>query len=638
MTAPPIQPARITWLDDGTPFSPEYGDVFHAKVGAAEQARHVFLGGNGLPERWRDRTDFTVAETGFGLGGNFLATWQAWQDDPRRPARLHYVAIEAHPASPEDLLRAHAQAPWAALAADLVAAWPLPVPGVHAVSLQGGAVQLTLAFGDVQRVLPQLVFRADAFYLDGFAPDRNPDMWGPGVMKALGARAAPGATAATWCVARMLRDGLAAAGFACERTPGIGGKREVLRARHVPHPRATRPVPGVDERRAVVVGAGLAGAAVARALAVRGFDVQVFEAAPAAAAASSGNPAGLFHATVHADDGPYARLFRQAALHLQRELAAAPAGDIRGSRDGLLRLEKTLPLDAMQALLLRQDWPPALVRAVAPDEATALAGVPVPWPCWHYPGDGWLSPAHWVRRALDHPRCTLSTGRPVAALRRVGGQWQALGADGAPLGEAPALVLACADQVAPLLGGLGLQVPELRRSRGQVTWTDDPTLAPPLRLPLAGDGYAVPLPGGGLLCGATTTQDEGPEPSAVERRVNLDRLQRLTGLAVDLDGDGWQSRVGWRVNTVDRLPLAGPVAELRPGDPAPDRLVRVPRVQGLHLLAALGSRGVTLAPLLGDLVAARMAGTPWPLEQRLADAVDPARFAVRAARRAEARS
>lgn len=636
MSTPPLRPAAITWLDDGTPFAPDFGDVYHARVGAAEQARHVFLAGNGLPERWRDRADFTVAETGFGLGGNFLATWQAWLDDDRRPSRLHYVAVEAHPPDARELQRAHATAPWARLADELVAAWPLAVPGVHALRLHGGAVRLTLALGDVQRVLRQLVFRADAIYLDGFAPDRNPAMWDGSVIKALAGRAAPDATAATWCVVRPLRDALRTAGFPCERVPGIGGKREVLRARHVPF-RATSPTPEARDRRALVIGAGLAGAASARALAERGFEVQVLEAAPAAATASSGNPAGLFHATVHADDGPYARLFRHAALHLQRELSQLTPGAVNGARQGLLRLEKSLPLPAMQSLLQRQGWPLSLVRALPADEATALAGVPVDWPCWHFPGDGWLSPGDWVRQALGHPRCRLRTGQRVAWLQASAGLWQALGDDGQPLAEAPHVVLACAEQVAPLLGGLGLQAPDLQRNRGQVTWTTEASLAPPLQLPLAGEGYAIPLPAGGLLCGATTTGDEGGEPSAVERRANLQRLQRLTGGSIDEDHPAWQSRVGWRVSTPDRLPLAGPVADLPPGATAPERLVQVPRRRGLHLLAGLGSRGVTLAPLLGELVAARIAGTPWPLEQRLADAVDPARFAVRAARRPRSR-
>jgi tRNA 5-methylaminomethyl-2-thiouridine biosynthesis bifunctional protein len=160
----------------------------------------------------------------------------------------------------------------------------------------------------------------------------------------------------------------------------------------------------------------------------------------------------------------------------------------------------------------------------------------------------------------------------------------------------------------------------------------------PLAVPVAGDGYALPLPEGGLLCGATReagAPGDDPAPRLADHRINLDRLQRLTGLAPPGDLACLQGRVGWRLQSDDRLPIAGAVplalARMAPGQRL-DQARLLPREAGLFVLTALGARGLTLAPLLGRLVAAQATGTPWPLEQDLADAVDPARWVVRAAR------
>ncbi|MFO1330155.1 MAG: FAD-dependent 5-carboxymethylaminomethyl-2-thiouridine(34) oxidoreductase MnmC [Rubrivivax sp.] len=631
--ARPLEPARIAWDVDGTPRSLDHDDVYHARVGAQAQARHVFLAGNDLPARWRGRADFAVLENGFGLGHNFLCTWRAWREDPARPQRLHYVALEARPAPPDDLARAHAGADDEPARA-LMRAWPPRVGGLHRLDFDDGAVRLLLAFGDVRDVLPALELSADAIYLDGFAPDRNPEMWELRVIKAVARHAAPDATLATWCVARPLRDALDTAGFVWQRVPGIGGKREVLRAVHRPRARRPSPLPvAVPSPEVLVIGAGLAGAACAAALAALGRRVEVLERAPQPAAASSGNPAGLFHATVHAGDGPYARLFRSAALHTARVLAALGPGRVPHDASGLLRLERDAGLDAMHALIDAQRLPPDHVQALPADAAAARAGVALRHPAWWYAQGGWASPPALVRAWLAHPGITLRTDCPVHALRRAGETWQALDRDGQVLAEAPQLVLANAEQANALLSPLGWPAFELTRQRGQVSsFAGPPGL---LRHPVAGDGYVLPLPAGGLLCGATVqADDDDPEPRQSDHLANFARLRQLCGLQPPPDPSTWSGRVGWRVQPADRLPLAGPMPALHlPPGARLDQARLVPRESGLHLLVGLGARGLTLAPLLGELVAARLCGTPVPLPRDLIDHVDPARVLVRAARR-----
>ncbi|MFN4148618.1 MAG: tRNA (5-methylaminomethyl-2-thiouridine)(34)-methyltransferase MnmD, partial [Rhodocyclaceae bacterium] len=237
MRPPPIIPAELCFDGNGTPFSASFGDVYHSASGGLEQARHVFLAGNGLlgsDSRWRNRSQFAILETGFGMGLDFLATWQAWRDDPRRPARLHYFAIELHPFRSADLARLHENYPeLAPLAAQLRLRWPSLIPGFHRLHFEGGAVTLTLVLGDARQVLHDIAAQFDAFYLDGFSPAKNPEMWSAEVCEGLAWLAKPDATLATWTVAGDVRRKLSAAGFTLERRPGFGAKREMLVGRYI---------------------------------------------------------------------------------------------------------------------------------------------------------------------------------------------------------------------------------------------------------------------------------------------------------------------------------------------------------------------------------------------------------------------
>lgn len=229
-----IEPARLTLAADGTPVSELYGDVYHSAAGGHAQARHVFLAGNGLPARWRGRARFAILETGFGLGLNFMATWLAWKGDPERCRELEFVSVEKHPLRAADLAGAHAGWPeFAPLAAELDARWPPLTPGEHRIGLEGGRVVLRLVFGDAVEALPRLDAAADAFYLDGFSPAKNPELWSPALCLSLARLAKPGATLATWSVAGCVRQALAAAGFAVDKRPGFAGKRQMLVGRRL---------------------------------------------------------------------------------------------------------------------------------------------------------------------------------------------------------------------------------------------------------------------------------------------------------------------------------------------------------------------------------------------------------------------
>ncbi len=614
-----------------------------------QHTQQAFLHGHGLPARWAGGAQFVMLETGFGLGRNFLAVWEAWRQDPERCERLFFVAVEPRPASIEELTHAHEDGALPGLAQALLQAllqaWPPLTPNLHCLNFEQGRVQLLLAFGEVAAVLPKLRLRADAFCIDGLGSDAESGPHDARIAKGLGALAAPGATLVGIHIDSALRHHLITAGFVLRPSPGARAQSGVSVAdwapRHSPRRLPDVAMPG---RQAVVVGAGLAGAAAAQALVQAGWRVTVLERHAAPAEEASGNAAGLFHGTLNADDGPYARLYRAAALHALTVYRAAMAQGVPGAARGLLRLDaRAGGLHALQAMAQRCGLPAAYVQVLSAADASAAAGLALPAPAWLYPGGGWLAPAAWVRHALTTPGVTLVTGADVRTLTRDGEHWVLQGAAGEELARAATVVLANAASAQQLLRGLGHAPWPLRQTRGQVTQFD---LAHGLELPVAGDGYAIPLPGA-VLCGATRQAAEPGEPGepsapgartlrAEDHQHNLHRLHRLTGLQAPADATLWQGRTGWRLHSSDRLPIAGavPLAAMPQGQRM-DQARLLPREKGLFVLTALGARGITLAPLLAQLLAAQASGAPWPLEQDLADAVDPGRWLVRAARHSE---
>jgi tRNA 5-methylaminomethyl-2-thiouridine biosynthesis bifunctional protein len=638
-----IVPAEPAFDAAGTPYSPAYGDVYHSAESGPGQARHVFLGGNDLQARWAGARVFTILETGFGLGLNFLATWHAWRADPARPQRLHFVSIEKHPFTREGLAALHERYPeFGALSGELQAAWPLLIPGLHRLHFENGRVTLTLALADVADVLPKLRLAADAIYLDGFAPERNPEMWTPAATKALARLARPGSTAATWTVARAVRDGLGAAGFATELRPGFGRKRQMLVARYAP-PRPPRsappPAPQWDERRAIVVGAGLAGAAVVERLAARGWAVELIERHTRPAAEASGMAAGTFHPQVSRDDSILSRLTRAGFLYgldnwralesSGRRFAWAQCGVMQIARDAR---EGKRMADSVRAMGNPAGYVGYLPRA----EAGRLTGLAAQTGGLWFPAGGWIRPVELVSALLEAARQSLTfhPARTVNALVRDGNYWRAVEADGTLIAAAPVVVLANSYDATRL-------VPhdvELKRVRGQLTCLPPGSIEPP-GMVLAGAGHLIPAADGAAVVGSTYDfEDEDPEPRASGHAGNLERLDvLLPGTTARLDPARLAGTVGFRCVTPDRMPLIGrlPDAKALASTAARSgkRSQALPRLEGLYGAFGYASRGLTWAALGGELIASLIEGEPLPLEGDLCDAVDPARFALRRARR-----
>jgi tRNA 5-methylaminomethyl-2-thiouridine biosynthesis bifunctional protein len=621
----PLQPARLDFSPDGTPFSTARGD---AAGGGLAPARHLFIPGNGLPARWRGRDRYVILETGFGLGLNFLATWQAWRDDPQACRRLHFVSLEPHPFIADDLARAHAAWPeLAGLAGELRAAWPPLTPGIHRLHLDGGRLTLTLAFGELAGCLRGLDGAVDAFYVDDFPAPRSPHAAVSEFCRALARLAAPGATLAARPGAGHLGEALAAVEFDVEQHPVCAGTGRFLSG-HFRSRRPTRHAPPVD-RRALVIGAGIAGSTAAHRLAAAGWLVTVLDAHAAPGEGASGNLAGLLRPLPSADDNRLSRLTRAGYLATRALLHALPGA--RWSPCGVLHLGREPGHEAQQRKAVAAlGWPETVLRYVTASQAGALLGRPVSTGGWLFPGGGWVQPPGLCRAALaSSPRIALHMNSPVARLQRADDGWRAVAADGAVIAAAPVAVIAG--------GAAATRFEQLtwlpqRAARGQVSHLPA-TAAMPLPMVVCKYGYAAPVVDGWQLIGATLQVDDDDQGVRLaDHRDNLARLEMmLPGSTAAIDPGSLGGRVGFRPMSPDRLPIVGPVPEIAAAA-AGSRLDSLPRLPGLWCVQGFGARGIVWSALMADLLVSRLEGDPLPVESDLAAAVDPGRFLIKGSR------
>lgn len=561
------------------------------------ESRLVFLEGCGLPEAWAGRRHFTVAELGFGTGLNIAALLQLWSQCKPPSGRLNIFSVEAHLMSAGDARRALARWPEMALWTEpLLSRWPTQARGMQRIDLPEFSACLDLAILDAEAALAGWLGKADAWFLDGFSPAKNPAMWSPELLRRVAERSRPGARAATFTVAGAVRRGLGDAGFVVSRAPGFGRKRERLTASlaMTQSPRTEMPP------RIAIIGAGISGMALARSLDRYGVKPLVFDRVGVGAGAS-GNPAALVTPRLDAGRGPAARLFAQAFAHaVQVYEQVVPAAILaRGSLQ--LRVK---PDDASRfaALAASDFYAPGTLSVLSEEEVSVKLGESV--------GGGL-----WIGNALviDPRSCLAGLGPAVqrgsvASLLPESGGWQLLNSAGDCLAQVDQVVLAGGVDMAQLA-----EVP-LTPVRGQVSLVaTSPTLPP-----TAFGSYVIPTCDG-LLFGATHDRgDASEDPRPEDNSRNLAQLAaRLPALVDGFQRQAMSGRASVRASTPDQLPLVGVIADQ----------------PGIFVLAGFGGRGFCLAPLLADHLAALMLDRPSPLAADLSAAVDPKRFALRAARR-----
>jgi len=608
----PIETARVEW-QGFTPFARDFGDTYFSREQGVAESMAIFVNGNRLPERFSGLHPgqvFTIGEIGFGTGLNMLLAAEQFARLAPAGARLQLVSAELHPLERTDLEQALGQVmnlPGGPVgpARALLAGYPLPAPGFHRIDLAPG-VDLTLMLADACQAWRLFAGKVDAWFLDGFAPDRNPKAWSAELYREMVLHSRPGATLATFTAAGHVRRGLADAGFSVNKVPGFGRKRERLEGFLGPgpwHPQKFR------TGKAIVAGAGLAGATTARALAERGWQVDVLDPAGIAGQAS-GNPAGVIYSTPSPHLTPQNRFYQSSFLHARRwlERFRFPGNPGQGRLNGVIQhLVDPRNRKRVQAAIQTRAWPAGMLDPVDRDTVCMPSG-------------GYIKVGAWCRALLDHPAISLSR-QEVDGFSP--GNPPRVHLSGAANMEADGIVLctAAATERFP-----GLEWLALKRIRGQVTFCHSTPESRRWQQARCHRGYLTPAMDGLHCVGATfDLHDTGLEPRDEDNRSNLATLrEHLPGAWKEMGGDSIRiagQRTGIRCQSRDFLPLAGTLPDS--ADESAGSL------EGMFLNIAHGSRGIASTPLCADLVADAISGFALPTDRQISQALEPRRFILR---------
>lgn len=652
-----IQPANLEFNAEGTPVSRDFDDVYFSNDNGLEETRYVFLGGNQLEVRFPEHPHplFVVAESGFGTGLNFLTLWQAF--DQFREAhpqaqlqRLHFISFEKFPLTRADLALAHQHwpelAPWAE---QLQAQWPMPLPGCHRLLLDEGRVTLDLWFGDINELTSQLDDslnqKVDAWFLDGFAPAKNPDMWTQNLFNAMARLARPGGTLATFTSAGFVRRGLQDAGFTMQKRKGFGRKREMLCGVM----EQTLPLPcsapwfnrtGSSKREAAIIGGGIASALLSLALLRRGWQVTLYCADEAPALGASGNRQGALYPLLSKHDEALNRFFSNAFTFARRFYDQLP---VKFDHDwcGVTQLGWDEKSQHKIAQMLSMDLPAELAVAVEANAVEQITGVATNCSGITYPQGGWLCPAELTRNVLELAQqqgLQIYYQYQLQNLSRKDDCWL-LNFAGDQQATHSVVVLANGHQISRFSQTSTLPVYSVAGQVSHIPTT--PELAE-LKQVLCYDGYLTPQnPANQHHC-IGASYHRGSEDTAYSEDDQQQNRQRLIDCfpqaqwAKEVDVSDKEARCGVRCATRDHLPMVGNVpdyeatlVEYASLAEQKDEAVSAPVFDDLFMFAALGSRGLCSAPLCAEILAAQMSDEPIPMDASTLAALNPNRLWVR---------
>ena len=549
--------------------SQQFDDIYFSVEDGLAETEFVFLKGNHLPEAWQGRARFCIGELGFGTGLNILSVWKLFEEMAKADQRLDIVSIEKYPLSRAQIAEAlSAWRPQLGRYLDrLIDAYPMIVPGFHQIHLSD-RVTLTLVFDDVRTALKQITARVDVWFLDGFAPAKNPDMWSADVFEQIARLSNGGATFATFTAAGDVRRGLAAVGFDVEKTRGYGRKRDMTVGRFI----GVGPVQDAP-RKVAIVGAGLAGASAAWHLKRAGIDVEVYEARADIAPGASGNSTGIMNPKLTVQRGAQSDYYTAAFAYARRYLPTLnPCGSLHLQMDE----DKARKFDGYISNL---GWHADHMKMLNADEASDVAGVKLDQPCLFYPDAGFANP-----RAIVE---TLLKDIPVHLNTRV------------EMPEADAVVFATAHDAVTEL--------PLQKVRGQVSRLRPNDASMLLKANLCYGGYLSPVQNDGLhMCGATFQPwDEDAAVRDDDHARNIAQLtQAVPSIGAPEVQDGW---TGFRAAAKDRFPAIG-------------------QHNTVWVSVAHGSHGMISGLMGGAILAARLTGAPLPISAESAAALDPARL------------
>ena len=613
-----LQTAELDWeiVDDiEIPISKQFGDVYFSKDNGLLETRHVFLNGNDLTERLSQLHDyqyFCVGETGFGTGLNILTLWQLWQQVRLdNHSHLHVVSVEKFPLNKADLIRAlNVWTELKPLAEKLIQQYPLPIAGCHRLSFPEERFSIDLWLGDAQDIFPTIpkTQTVNAWFLDGFAPSCNPDMWQANVLDHMVRLSDFGTTFASFSVAGIIKRGLKQHGIQISRPRGFGHKREMLKAiwldtsqteTQSQDSETTIAAPPKSEtskqRKIAIIGAGIAGLSSAWAFAQRGHQVTIYEQNEPLSGAS-GNPLALLNPKLCPIEQAHEHLM---TLSWQHALNFYP------------QFKAFRPIQVQQIALKNADELSGLVEQYPENVLTANTTLEC-FPETEFPSltlhqAGAVSPHQLRDEILQHANIRIEKVK-ISRLESTDSQvtlWQ----DQQIIAITDHAIVCCAKQSAELFKNY----PVLKPIRGQVSWVENSQRPLALDQAYSYGGYCMQLDTAQLILGASFYPNrDDAEVLAADHVHNYELIHNVfPKYAQGLPSvDTWQGRASVRAQSLDYLPLVG----------------KIQNFGQIYTFAGLGSKGFLFAPLCSEILAALILGELCPVPQSLLDKLNPQRF------------
>ncbi|WP_415893398.1 bifunctional tRNA (5-methylaminomethyl-2-thiouridine)(34)-methyltransferase MnmD/FAD-dependent 5-carboxymethylaminomethyl-2-thiouridine(34) oxidoreductase MnmC [Neptuniibacter sp. PT8_73] len=646
---PNMSNSKIVNWKHNSPISTIYDDIYFSIDDGIKETQYVFEEGNNLDIRLTcldHERPFTTAETGFGTGLNFISLWKRIRE-MRSNRELHFISTEKYPLNRSDLKKALSNWPELTdLADQLVSQYPLNTSGFHHLYFDNNRIKLTLMFGDAGESYSRLSAKVDAWYLDGFAPSKNPDMWSPELFREIARLSKPDTTFSTFTAAGIVKRGLRDVGFDVRKQKGFGRKREMLVGTFV-ESTTTTPIdkpwfelPASKKPEEVtIIGGGLSGCSTARALAERGVKVTLIEQENQLATGGSGNPQGALYAKLPVKQTTQGELHLSGFLYSVNMLKRIDPVESFWSQCGVMQLATSDKELARQNNLIEQEtYPQELVSLKNATELSKIAGTAVNFGGLFFPSAGWVSPRALCKHFVDHPNISV-VQQQVKEISYAEDHWQLTTQSGEALSANHVVI--CNAEMANQFNQTD-HLP-LKTIRGQVSITEPKPTNSQLNSVVCGDGYISPAQNQQYCFGATyDLQGKERNVTQEDHESNLEKLGKvLPDIHADLasESNDLQGRTAFRCSTPDYMPIVGPApvqdefietfAQLRK-----DRKWRFENAEAehhpnLYVNTGHGSKGLITCPISAELLASMICDEPLPLPKDVIDAINPARFIIK---------
>jgi tRNA 5-methylaminomethyl-2-thiouridine biosynthesis bifunctional protein len=615
-----IRAADLSWLDE-QPYSNDFNDIYFDKKDGLGESCYVFLAQNNLPQAWLKKKQFTIAELGFGSGLNFLVTIKRWLETAPAYSTLHYLSIEKFPFTAVDVQRAlSCFAELNDYLDDLVTQLPAIDEGQHELILFDGRVQLTLVYGDVVDVLPNLAVKADVWYLDGFAPQKNSKMWDSNLFQWIARKTQYGGSFATFTASGVVRRALSHAGFNVEKVKGFAGKREMLCGKLRLQPWFFPSINNLKERSVSVIGAGIAGCSVAFHLAELGWQVTLIDQFSKPALQASGNLTGIVMPNPSSDY--YCQAFSYTVDWLNKLKKNNP--ELPWFSSGVAHLMSAQELAKLSDSVLYKKMSVSQMNKKT-NKILSRIGI-------YYSQGGFVNPAGICEALLadqsENIHCFWQ--QKVKKIQRNERGWEIFNEANQNVAKSQCIVLANGEQY-DAISPFDLPLTLLQ---GQVDYVQTNDILSSFKSVIVYEnGYLIPEFQQKHCLGATF--DLTATDSTLSRSGSLENRKNLyQGTKIDLKTGVLDGKVGFRTTTPDHLPVVGGIpdflfyktaySDLCHGKPL-NSYPLAQNIEGLYVSVAHGSRGLVSAPY-GALLLANLMEDRFQYSQT---AVHPARFLIR---------